>query len=97
MTATSPGTWMVEEATEAAIEGTYLHRVISVGPEGTGLVGLLPNMADAALLSASKELLDLLIWIHEELNYSKRTVSIEEFNLRFSQACEMIAAESGDR
>jgi hypothetical protein len=93
---TTPGTWMVEEATDAAVEGTFLHKVKAVGPDGNALVGLVPNLADAALLATSKEMLDTLIWIHEKLNVSKQPISIPEFNARFGEVGEKIAAESGE-
>jgi hypothetical protein len=93
---TTGGTWMVEEATERAAEGTYLHKVVAVQPDGNTLVALVPNLADAALIATTLEMLELLIWIHEKLNKSKKPLRIREFNEHFGEVGNKIAAESGE-
>lgn len=93
---TTPGQWIVQEDRDKSAEGTYLHKVIAVGPEGNVVVALVPSMADAALQSAAPEMMELLIWIHEQLNKSKKPVSIAEFNERFGDIGEKISAESGE-
>lgn len=93
---TTPGVWIVKPA-ESQGEGTYLAKIIAVSPNGgEELVSLVLNMADVALQSTAKELLDTLIAIHHELNTSKETIDLGALNEMISMCIEKIAAEAGE-
>lgn len=55
-----------------------------------------PNFADAAIMAASKEMLDTLIAIQESLMTSKKVIDLEAINQLISATFEKIAAESGE-
>lgn len=93
---TTPGEWIVEPAELNAEEGVYLHKIVAVGPDGDQLVALVPNIADAALMSAAQKMMDALIDIAGMMNTSKEPISIEKINEVTSHAIEKIAAESGE-
>jgi hypothetical protein len=94
---TTPGTWIVEPATEQSPDGVFLHKIISVGPNGNTLVALVPNIADAALMATSPEMMQALIDFNDWLNRSKQPISIPAMNTRLSIINEKIASESGER
>jgi hypothetical protein len=52
-----------------------------------------PNWHDAALLCASKDLLNALIEIHEMICFSKKPISIEAIDEIVSRAAEKVNAE----
>ena len=54
-----------------------------------------PNWADAALMCASKSMLEALIAIQETLMSSKDVIDLEAMNDLISQTFEKIAAECG--
>ncbi len=93
---TTPGTWIVQPA-ECAGEGSYLAKIVSVQPNNElDLVALVLNMADAALMTSAKEMLDVLIVIQHELNSSKDVIDLVAMNTLISEVFEKIAAESGE-
>jgi hypothetical protein len=93
---TTSGEWIVEPNTTKAVEGVYLHRIMSIGPNGNTVIALVPNMADASLMCASQKILNALIVILEKLNHSKEPIDLEEINLLASAAIEKIASEAGE-
>jgi len=65
------------------------HEPIAVfPPQGTK-----PNWSDAALMCASKQLLNAICEIHQLVNESKETFSIERINEAISRAAEKVNAE----
>jgi hypothetical protein len=93
---TTPGEWIVVPAKEPCSDGTFLHQVMAVTPDGNKLVALVPNMADAALISAQTKLLDVVTHTIDTLNKSKEPINIEALNALASEAIEKIAAEAGE-
>jgi hypothetical protein len=53
-------------------------------------------LANAALISVSKDLLDLTIEIMTALNTSKETIDLEELNEQYSKVLAKLANEAGE-
>lgn len=54
------------------------------------------HIANAALLSASKEMLDTLIAIQDELTTSKKIINLEALNEMLSEVFAKLANEAGE-
>ena len=94
---TTPGEWIVIPATEQISEGCFLHEIYATGVNDSRLlIALVPNLADAALMSSAQKMINALTQIIEKLNTSKEPIDLEELNQLASEAIEKIAAEAGE-
>jgi len=92
---TTDGPWIVQPG-EASPEGIYLAKVVAVSPNDCiVVVALVPNLADAALMATSRDMLDTLIDIHNKLNKSKDVIDLTEINSAIELCFEKIAVEAG--
>lgn len=93
---TTEGTWYVRPTFSTVsndhltIASSHEGKIIATIPPRNGK----PNYGDAALLAASKDLLDALIEISVLVNESKETFSIEKINEITSDAFEKIYIEA---